>query len=96
MKTLVVGVGALLLVALARPAAAQQFGLTIPYAGPYGGPYMAPAYPPPGYGGYPLYPYYPYPLPPAPSLGFGRGGIYGHGFVGRDEGITGFTLPGWR
>ena len=48
------------------------------------------------YGGYPAYPYYPYPLPPAPSLGFGRGGIYGHAFVGRDEGITSFTLPGSR
>jgi len=92
MKTFVVGVGALLLVALGRPAAAQ-FGV---YPPPYGGPYAVPAYPSPFYGGYPAYPYYPYPLPPAPSLGFGRGGIYGHLFVGRDEGITGFTLPGGR
>jgi hypothetical protein len=90
MKTLVVGVGALLLVALGQPAVAQQFGVTIPY----GGPYMVPAYPLPVYGAYPGYPYYPYPLPPAPSLGFGRGGIYGHEFVGRDEMISGFTLPG--
>jgi len=89
MRTLLVGVGALLLVAFGGPAAAQQFGAG--YPGPYGGPY----YPPPFYGGYPAYyPYYPYPLPPAPSLGFGRGGIYGHVFVGRDESITGFTLPG--
>ena len=44
--------------------------------------------------GYPVYPYYPYPLPPAPSLGFGRGGIYGHVFVGRDESITSYTFPG--
>jgi hypothetical protein len=43
-----------------------------------------------------VYPYYPYPLPPAPSLGFGRGGIYGHVFVPRGESITGFTLPGER
>jgi len=31
---------------------------------------------------------------PAPSLGFGRGGIYGHVFVGRDESITSYTFPG--
>ena len=29
-----------------------------------------------------------------PSLGFGRGGIYGHVFVGRDEGLTSYTFPG--
>jgi len=49
-----------------------------------------PLYPYPAYG----YPVYPYPLPPAPSLGFGRGGIYGHVFVGRDESITSYTFPG--
>src|SRR5437667_215025 len=54
---------------------------------------LAPGYPYPAYG-YPGYPYYPYPLPPAPSLGFGRGGIYGHVFVGRDESITSYTFPG--
>ena len=54
---------------------------------------MPPAYPYPAYG-YPVYPYYPYPLPLAPSLGFGRGGIYGHAFVGREEGITSYTFPG--
>jgi hypothetical protein len=41
-----------------------------------------------------VYPYFPYPLPPAPSLNFGRGGIYGHTFVPRSERIWGFTLPG--
>lgn len=92
MRTLLVGIAALVLVALGRPTAAQQFGSA--YPGPYGTPYAG--YPPPVYG-YPAYPYYyPYPLPPAPSLGFGRGGIYGHGFVGREESITGFTLPGGR
>jgi hypothetical protein len=94
MRTLLVGIGAFLLIASGRPAAAQQFGTA--YAGPYAAPYAMYGYPPAVYGGYPGYPYYPYPLPPAPSLGFGRGGIYGHGFVGREESITGFTLPGGR
>jgi hypothetical protein len=64
-----------------------------PFVG-YGYPaYGYPAYGYPGYG-YPAYGYYPYPLPPAPSFGFGRGGIYGHTFVPRDDVITGFTIPG--
>ena len=95
MKTFLIGIGAMLLVALAGSAGAQ---MTLGYGPPgqYGGPYAAvPAYP---YGypglGYPVYPYYPYPLPPAPSLNFGRGGIYGHVFVPRSERIWGFTLPG--
>ena len=90
MKTLGLALGALAAVALARPAVAQP--LTA-FGGPpvwYPPPYAVPAYPP----GYPAYPYYPYPLPPAPSLGFGRGGIYGHEFVPRDETITGDTFPG--
>ena len=93
MKTLLIGIGATVLIALAGSARAQM----IPGYGPggYAAPYAAPAYP---YGypswGYGAYPYYPYPLPPAPSLNFGRGGIYGHVFVPRDERIWGFTLPG--
>ena len=98
MKTLIAGLAALALVALSSPAGAQWLGQPVPY----GYPYAMPAYPPPAYGyGYPAYPYYPYypyyypyPLPPAPSLGFGRGGIYGHVFVPRSEGIYSFTLPG--
>jgi len=95
MKTLVLALGALLVVALGRPAGAHmvmRFGPPV-YCG---GAYAFPAYPYPAYG-YPVYPYYyyPYPLPPAPSLGFGRGGIYGHVFVGRDEGVTSYTLPGY-
>jgi len=92
MKTLVIALGALLLVALSRPAVAQRFMSFRPPAY-YGGAYAVPGYSYPAYG-YPVYPYYPYPLPPAPSLGFGRGGIYGHVFVGRDEGVTSYTFPG--
>jgi len=91
MKTLVIGLGVLLLVALSRPAVAQRCMSFRPPA--YYGGAVVPAYPNPAYG-YPVYPYYPYPLPPAPSLGFGRGGIYGHVFVGRDEGVTSYTFPG--
>jgi hypothetical protein len=93
MKTLVLTMGALLVIALGRPAAAHQmvmFGPPI-YSG---GAYAVPPCLYPGYG-YPAYSYYPYPLPPAPSLGFGRGGIYGHVFVGRGEGVTSYTLPGY-
>jgi hypothetical protein len=93
MKTLLVIVlGALMFVALSQPALGQRCLPFRPLAY-YGGAYVAPAYPYPAYG-YPVYPYYPYPLPPAPSLGFGRGGIYGHVFVGRDERITSYTFPG--
>lgn len=95
MKTLLLGLGALLLSGIGNPADAQtvtSFGPPIHY---YGGGYG----PPPCCASHPLfaYPgcaYYPYPLPPAPSLGFGRGGIYRQGFVGRGESVTGFTLPG--
>lgn len=89
MKTLIAGLAALALVALGSPASAQWLGQPMPYGTPY--PYYG--YPPPAYG-YPVYPYYPYPLPPAPSLGFGRGGIYGHVFVPRSEAIYSYTLPG--
>jgi len=92
MKTFVTVVGALLLVTVGRPAFAHRCLPFRPFAF-YGGAYVPPAYPYPAYG-YPVYPYYPYPLPLAPSLGFGRGGIYGHAFVGRDEGITSYTFPG--
>jgi len=88
--------------AFARPTAAQPLGA---FGGPIYYSDYGSAVPPcsrvpgyfPGYAGYaayPAYPYYPYPLPLAPSLGFGRGGIYGHQFVGRGERIFGFTLPG--
>lgn len=91
MKMLVIAASALLLVALGRPAAAQMMGPFI-----YGSPYGFPPYPFPAYTSpYAGYPYYPYPLPPAPSLGFGRGGIYGHAFVGRGDGIVGYTFPGY-
>src|SRR5437667_1739372 len=92
MKTLVIGLGTLVLVALTRPALAQR---CLSFRAPafFAGAVVAPGYPYPAYG-YPAYPYYPYPLPPAPSLGFGRGGIYGHVFVGRDEGLTSYTFPG--
>ena len=92
MKTVLLALGALVLLTLARPAAAQMvlsFGRPVYHgwaSAVAGCPY--PAY------GYPVYPYYPYPLPPAPSLGFGRGGIYGHVFIGRDETITSYTFPG--
>jgi hypothetical protein len=99
MKTFVMAVGAMVLIALSSPAGAQcgSFNPPVYYGGvyavpayPYAYPYPAPAY---GYG-YPAYPLYPYPLPLAPSLGFGRGGIYGHVFVPRDESITSYTFPG--
>jgi len=89
MKTLVIGLGTLVLVVLTRPALAQRcpsFRAPAFFAGAA----VAPGYPYPAYG----YPVYPYPLPPASSLGFGRGGIYGHVFVGRDETITSYTFPG--
>ena len=89
MKTLVIGLGTLVLVALTRPALAQR---CLSFRAPafFAGPAVAPGYPYPASG----YPVYPYPLPPAPSLGFGRGGIYGHVFLGRDESITSYTFPG--
>ena len=87
MKTLMIGLGT---VVLTRPALAQR---CLSFRAPafFAGAAVAPGYPYPAYGdpGY-----YPYPLPPAPSLGFGRGGIYGHVFVGRDERITSYTFPG--
>ena len=88
MKTLLIGLGTLVLVALTRPALAQRC-LSFGPRGFFAGAVVAPGYPYPAYG----YPVYPYPLPPAPSLGFGRGGIYGHVFVGRDE-IISYTFPG--
>ena len=92
MKTLMIGLGTLMLVALTRPALAQR---CLSFRAPafFAGAAVAPGYPYPAFG-YPVYPYYPYPLPPAPSLGFGRGGIYGHVFVGRDETVTSYTFPG--
>ena len=82
---------------LAAPATAQMVALSCPPICPGTG-YGVPFQPFVGYGypayGYPAYGYYPYPLPPAPSYGFGRGGIYGHTFVPRDDMITGFSLPG--
>jgi hypothetical protein len=95
MKMLVLALAALLVTAIGRPAGAQTMLAFGPPAF-YGGPYPVPgyAYPYPAYG-FPGYPYYPYPLPPAPSLGFGRGGIYGHVFVGRGEDVTGYTFPGY-
>src|SRR5438876_11190880 len=72
MKTLVIGLGTLLLVALTRPALAQRC-LSFRVPAFFAGAAVVPGYPYPAYG----YPVYPYPLPPAPSLGFGRGGIYG-------------------
>src|SRR5438876_81453 len=89
MKTLKIGLGTLVLVALTRPALAQR---CLSFRAPafFAGAAVAPGYPYPAYG----YPVYPYPLPPAPSLGFGRGGIYGHVLVGRDESITSYTFPG--
>jgi hypothetical protein len=90
MKTLMIGLGTLLVVvALTRPALAQR---CLSFRAPafFAGAVVTPGYPYPAYG----YPVYPYPLPPAPSLGFGRGGIYGHVFVGRDESVTSYTLPG--
>ncbi len=91
MKTFVLAFAALLLVAAARPAAAQ---LAMSYGPPayYGRSYVVPVNPYPFYGY--SYPFYGYPLPPAPSFGFGRGGIYGHEFVPRDDSITSYTLPG--
>src|SRR5262245_11112680 len=93
MKTLVTALGAILLVTFSSPAGAQgcmSYRLPTYYGGAYAAPaygypytYAPPAYGYPGYTGYPVYPYYPYPLPPAPSFGFGRGGIYGHAFIGR-------------
>jgi hypothetical protein len=93
MKTLVIALAALLVVSRGYPARAQ------PVPSPCPPVYYGGAYPVPGCPGYPFSGYtpfacYPYPLPPAPSLGFGRGGIYGHVFVGRGESITGYTLPG--
>jgi len=90
MKPLVIALGTLALVVLIRPALAQRCLSFRPPAF-FAGAGVAPGYPYPAYG-YPAF--YPYPLPLAPSLGFGRGGIYGHVFVGRDESITSYTLPG--
>jgi hypothetical protein len=92
MKSLLCAVGMLALIAGSRPAAAQfvMYGPPIYGGVPYAAPYGVQPYP------YAGYPYYPYPLPPAPSLGFGRGGIYGHGFIGRGDGVVGYTLPGYR
>jgi hypothetical protein len=90
MKTLVICLGTLLVLVSTRPALAQRcpfFGRPAFFAGAV----VAPGYPYPAYG-YPAF--YPYPLPPAPSLGFGRGGIYGHVFVPRDETPTSYTFPG--
>ena len=89
MKTLMIGLGTLMLLALGRSALAQR---CLSFRAPafFAGAALAPGYPYPAYG----YPVYPYPLPPAPSLGFGRGGIYRHVFVGRDEGLTSYTFPG--
>src|SRR2546427_9925203 len=88
MKTLMIVLGTLVLVALTRPALARCLSFRAPAF--FAGAAVAPGYPYPAYG----YPVYPYPLPPAPSLGFGRGGIYGRLFVGRDENITSYTFPG--
>src|SRR5204863_10096164 len=92
MKTLMIGLGTLVLVALGRPALAQRCLSFRPPAF-FAGAAVAPGYPYLAYG-YPVYPYYPYPLPPAPRLGFGRGGSYGRVFVGRAESISSYTFPG--
>ena len=93
MKRILLAIGATVLLVAAAGAQVMMPGYGPP--GPYGQPYAVPAYPYPyASWGYPVYPYYPYPLPPAPSLNFGRGGIYGHQFVPRGERIFGFTLPG--
>ena len=57
MKTLVIGLGTLMLVALTRPALAQR---CLSFRAPafFGGVAVAPGYPYPAYG----YPVYPYPL----------------------------------
>jgi hypothetical protein len=91
-KSRILAAGALALGMLASPGSAQMIPMSCPPACPGIG-YVVPGAPFVGYG-YPAYGYYPYPLPPAPSLGFGRGGLYGHVFVPRDNVITGFTLPG--
>jgi len=63
MKTLLIGLGTLVLLALTRPALAQR---CLSFRAPafFAGAAVAPGYPYPAYG-YPVYPYYPYPLPPA-------------------------------
>jgi hypothetical protein len=91
MKTLVIGLGTLLVLVVLTPPAHAQRCLSFGPRGFFAGAAVAPAYPFPAFA-YPVYPYYPLPL--APSLGFGRGGIYGHVFVGRDETITSYTFPG--
>ena len=101
-KTILVAAALTLATLASSPVTAQMVALSCPPICPR---YAVPAQqfygygPPYGYGspygyGYPPYGYYPFPLPPAPSYGFGRGGIYGHTFVPRDDAIFGFTLPG--
>ena len=91
-KRRIVSAAALMLAMLVPPASAQMFALSCPPACPGMG-YVVPGNLYVAYG-YPGCGYYPYPLPLAPSLGFGRRGLYGHVFVPRDDVITGFTLPG--
>ncbi|HZP40433.1 MAG TPA: hypothetical protein VFD84_02860 [Candidatus Binatia bacterium] len=93
MKTLLAA-GALLLATFVRPAAAHPivtFGI-----GAFPTSSVIVGYPgfAPGYGYYPtgVFPGYQFPI--APSFGFARGGIYGHQFVPRDEGVRGYTFPG--
>src|SRR5438034_11194577 len=92
MKTLMIGLGTLVLVALGQPALAQRCLSFRPPAF-FAGAGVAPGYPYPAYG-YPVYPYYPYRLPLAPSRCFGRGGVYGHVLVGLEERMTTYTFPG--
>ena len=93
MKAFMLALGLLLLVGVGR-AGAQVVVMGPP--GYYGGWYPAPVYPYAGYGGVPYAYPYPYAFPVAPSFGFGRGGIYGHAFVGRGDGVTSYTLPGYQ
>jgi len=95
MKTLVLALSAAVLLAFGASVGAQPLtGFGPPPA--FGGPSWAPGFP--IYQSFPCpgFIYFPSPLPPAPSLGFGRGGIYGHQFFGRSETITGYTFPGRR
>jgi hypothetical protein len=103
MKTILAALGALLLVAAARPlpaAAGTVFSFGVGPVRPHCGrplPYYG--YPLGGYGtpfAYGAYPYYaPYPVyPPPPSFGFGRGIYYGRTFEGRGGSVRGYTFPG--
>src|SRR2546427_11660162 len=92
MKTLMIGLGTLVLLALTRPALAQR---CLSFRAPafFAGAAVAPGYPYPAYG-YPGAPYSPYPLPPAPGLRFRGGGLLGHHLVPRAEPPPRYPIPG--